>query len=304
MRLVYISVLAFLFVATFTLFVSKSALPLKEVVVPHTSDSSPQENLSPLPVLMGDVPFPALSAQAALAVDLNSGVSLYEKNREAVLLPASTTKIITALVAMDYYPSNRVVSVGPISVEGQKMGLIEGEVIRVRDLLYGLLIFSANDAAEVLAQNYPGGKERFIAAMNFKARDLNLESSVFTNPSGLETQNHVTSAEDLVRVSEVAMRSPLFRTIVGTKKIEVQSLDGAITHNLTNLNELVGEVDGVLGVKTGWTENAQENLVTYVEREDRKVMIALLGSEDRFGETRQLIDWIFENYEWREVREP
>ena len=261
-------------------------------------------SFTPIPELSDSSNFPILSAQAALAVDIDSGISLYEKNPNTPLLPASTTKIITALVAMDNYSLETNLTVGKFWVEGQKMGLREGEKIRVDDLLQGLLIFSANDAAEVLALNYPGGRSAFIDAMNEKARTLSLENSNFKNPTGLDGNGHSSTARDLVRVSEVAMRNKKFAQIVATKEKSVTSVDGKIAHKLINLNELVGKVEGVLGVKTGWTEVARENLVTYIERDGHRVMIALLGSQDRFGETEELISWIFENYKWQEVSLP
>lgn len=295
MRLLYLSLLSFVFIAT-------SALALsKENINSQVSSVANNKSFTPLPKLDEGVTFPIISAQAALAIDLDSGVTLYEKDPDKLLLPASTTKIVTALVAMDYYPSGMVLKVGKFKVEGQKMGLVEGEEMTAGDLLYGLLIFSANDAAEVLAQNFPGGRDLFIAAMNLKARQLHLENSNFINPSGLDGGNHVSTARDLIRVSEIAMQNPKFAEIVRTKEKEVKSVDGKVSHKLVNINELIGSVDGVLGVKTGWTEGARENLVTYIERNGKKVMIALLASQDRFGETRELIEWIFDNYEWKEI---
>lgn len=260
----------------------------------------------PLPVLAKGAPFPLISAQAALAIDLDSGVTLYEKDPEKKLLPASTTKIITALVAMDYYSDDTILAVKNIKIDGQKMGLKDKERIGVKELLYGLLIYSGNDAAEVLAQNYPGGREAFVFAMNQKAGQLHLDASHFTNPAGLDSDGDdiVSTARDLTRVAQVAMRSPRFAEIVKTKSITVKSFDGKIAHRLTNINELIGKVDGVLGVKTGWTENARENLVTYIKRGDHKVMLTVLSSQDRFGETEELIDWIFTNYSWQEVKTP
>jgi D-alanyl-D-alanine carboxypeptidase len=242
-----------------------------------------------------------VSGQGALAVDLNSGINLYEKNPDFPLLPASTTKIVTALVALDTYPLNQILTVGKISVDGQKMGLYFGEQMKVEDLLYGLLVYSANDAAEVLADAYPGGRGEFIIAMNEKAKELSMNHSIFQNPVGLDGTTQVSTAKDLVRASEVAMRNPEFAKIVGTKQIVLTDISGKNSYNLKNINELLGKVPGVLGVKTGWTENARENLVTYVERDGHRVMIAILGSQDRFGETKELIDWIFANYEWKEV---
>ena len=239
-----------------------------------------------------------------MAVDLASGVTLFEKDADKVLLPASTTKIVTALVAMNSFNREDVIEIGNIAVEGQKMGLRKGEKITISSLLYGLLVYSANDAAEALAQNYVGGRDNFILAMNDIVKSLHLEKTNFTNPSGLDGYgNHIVStARDLIRVSNFAMKNPEFAKIVATKEITIKSVDGKIVHKLANVNELLEKVPGVLGVKTGWTENARENLITYMERDNHKIMIAVLGSQDRFGETKELINWIFSNYSWQEVK--
>lgn len=298
-KFLYLLLLAFVLVATSVISLSQPNGHL----LPLFAQTS-ERKFAPIPTLNNTSLFPILSAQAALAVDLDSGVSLYEKNPESLLLPASTTKIVTALVALDYYSLDTPLTVGKVTVDGQKMWLKPGEEIRVRDLLYGLLVYSANDAAEVLAANYPGGRDGFIIAMNAKAKSLSLTNTIFKNPTGLDGNEQVTTARDLIRVSSVAMKNPVFAEIVGTKEKTVESVDGKIRHKLTNINELLGIVAGVKGVKTGWTEFARENLVTYIERDGHKVMIALLGSQDRFGETKELIDWIFKNYMWKEVRLP
>ena len=301
MRLLWISATTFVLIATVILAFPKSP----DFIVKDSLQEAKQEiKTKILPVISEDASFPLVSAQAAVAVDLDNRTTLYEKNSNEKFLPASTTKIITALTAMDFYPPELVLEVGNLRIEGQKMDLVEGEKIRVIDLLYGLLIYSANDAAEVLAANFPGGRDFFITSMNLKARQYGLKDSYFTNPSGLDGTTQVTTALDLEKISEAAMKNATFAKIVGTKQMTVKSADGLISHRLTNINRLVGEVDGVLGVKTGWTENARENLVTYIERDNRKIMIALLGSQDRFGETKELIDWIFSSYSWKEVRYP
>jgi len=256
----------------------------------------------PIPQLKEEVlSFPIISAQAALAIDLSSMVPLYEKNPDAPLMPASTTKIVTALVALENYPSEAILKVEGKKVEGQKMNLLKGEEITAENLIKGLLISSANDAAEVLADNFPGGREAFVKAMNQKAKELHLTNTNFKNPTGFDGQGHFSTARDLVRVSIIAMQNPKFSEIVKIKELTVQSADGQIKHELANTNKLLGE-EGVLGVKTGWTENARENLVTYLEKDDKKIMLALLGSQDRFGETKELMDWIFSSYEWKEVQ--
>ncbi len=301
----YLALLAFIFLASSAMSLSSSALSisgdLQSLIKKLPAIAQENKVFPPIPILAGSSTFPIISSQGALAVDLDSGISLYEKNSDSPLLPASTTKIVTALVAFDAYPLDQILKVGRVKVDGQKMGLRIGEEMKVLDLLYGLLVYSANDAAEVLSQNFDGGRDAFIAAMNAKAKELSMNHSNFQNPVGLDGSSQVTTAKDLVRVSEVAMRNPEFAKIVATKQITVQDASGKISYNLRNINELLGKVPGVLGVKTGWTENARENLVTYIERDGHRVMIAVLGSQDRFGETKELIDWIFGNYEWEPV---
>ncbi len=297
----------FIFISTTALSVSKqistrTSLP-KQLLV-KTSKLFP-----PNPVLGAETSFPVISAQGAMAVDLNSGTPLYEKNPTEKLLPASTAKIITALVALDIYDLDQVLTVPKgAGVDGQKMGLYTGEQITVENLLYGLLVYSANDAAMTLAGNYPTSSESsirsfdaFVTAMNEKAEDLSMKDSHFENPVGLDGIYQTTTAKDLVVASEVAMQNPVFAKIVATKSVKVADVSGKSVYYLKNINELLGNVPGVLGVKTGWTENARENLVTYIERDGHKILIAILGSQDRFGETKELIDWIFNSYEWQEV---
>jgi D-alanyl-D-alanine carboxypeptidase (penicillin-binding protein 5/6) len=295
MKLLGLSLLSFLLIST-------TALSLSKVnFFSGKNLFKTEKSYAQLPVLSTSSSFPVVSAQGAFVVDLDSGVSLFEKDPDKKLFPASTTKIITALVAMDYFPRDYVVTINNIKIDGQKMGLTKGEELKISDLLYGLLVYSANDAAETIAQNFPGGREMFVTAMNIKAKQLFLNNSHFTNPSGLDENGHFSTARDLARVAEVAMKDPEFAQIVGTKETIVKSIDGKIKHKLVNINELLGNVQGVLGVKTGWTENARENLVTYIERDNHKIMISVLGSQDRFGETKEIINWIFANYKWEEV---
>ena len=294
--------LSFVFMASFALALS----PAGAMVYQKVNDALIKREFPSNPIISKDATFPFFSAQGVLAVDLASGVTLFEKDADKALLPASTTKIITALLAMNAFNKDDVIEIGNIVVEGQKMGLKKGEKITISDLLYGLLVYSANDAAEASAQNYSGGRDNFISAMNDLTKSLHLENTNFTNPSGLDGFGNyiVSTARDLIRVSSYAMKNPEFANIVGTKEITVKSIDGKIVHKLANVNQLLGKVPGVLGVKTGWTESARENLVTYIERDNHKIMIAVLGSQDRFGETKELINWIFANYSWQEVKLP
>lgn len=301
MNLLYLSLIAFVFIASFALSLVKK-IPVFEFPGAYEVLGTTKNRLSPIPVLkLSSYYLPKISAQSAYALDLDSRISLYEKEPDERLLPASLTKIVTALVVLDHFPLDRVLKVDGLAVDGQKMGLVKDEEITVENLLYGLLIYSANDAASVLAENFSGGRDAFVFAMNQKASNLFLVNSNFSNPIGFDSPAHFSTARDLVTVSEVAMKNLAFARIVGTDRKVVTSVDGQRVHNLVNINELVGKVPGVLGVKTGWTQNAQENLVTYLERDGRRIMISVLGSTDRFEETKRLIDWIFENYEWQTV---
>lgn len=297
-KLMYLSILSFIFISTTAISINTGF----ENVITYVFPEKKVKVYSDLPVLKEGTNYPILSAQSVMAVDLTSGVTLYEKDPNRPLLPASTTKIVTALVAIDTYQPEQVLKVGRVIVEGQKMGLVTGEEIKFIDLLNGLLIYSANDAAEVLAQNHPGGRDLFIGLMNKKVKDLGLTNTHFTNPVGLDSGAQYSTTRDLVVVAKEAMKNKTFAEIVGTEEKIVKSIDGRFTHRLKNINKLLGQVEGVKGVKTGWTENARENLVTYVERDQRKVMVVVLGSSDRFGETKELIDWIYNNYTWQEVK--
>jgi serine-type D-Ala-D-Ala carboxypeptidase (penicillin-binding protein 5/6) len=304
----YLTALVFVFMSTTALSMSGK---IPEVITGAKINQKTVRVFPSVPVLSTDY-FPTVSAQGVLAVDIDSGVSLYEKNPDKKLLPASTTKIVTAITAMEYFLPDQILTVPAIGVVGQKMGLYAGEQMSFKNLLTSLLVFSANDAAEVVAANYCSlkrnqdytqdcGRQLFIEAMNEKARELSMTNSNFQNPVGLDGDMQYTTARDLIRVSEVAMRNPDFAQIVGTKQVSITDITGKSNYNLRNINTLLDTVPGVMGVKTGWTENARENLVTYLERDGRRIMIAVLGSQDRFGETRELIDWIFESYSWEDV---
>lgn len=271
--------------------------------VQGTAIDFPTPAFYPVNTSASQVPF--LSARSVLVMDKDSSVILYEKNPLLRLLPASTVKMMTSLVALEHYDLDQVLTVPPVSHEGQDIKLIAGEQIKVINLLYGLLVSSANDAALTLAQNYPGGEKAFIEAMNKKAQDLNLANSFFTNPTGMDqeelgfTSLSYTSTLDLARLSVYALKNPVFAQMVATPKMVITDITGEITHELFNINELLTFLEGVKGIKTGWTENAGECLVAYTEREGRGIISVVLGSNDRFGETQALVEWAFANHQWQ-----
>ncbi len=254
-----------------------------------------------IPPAGGNIPIPYLSARAVLVKDLETGLVLYQKDAHVSLPIASTTKIMTALVATEYFKPNSVLTVRQgAGISGSKVGFIFGEDLSFRSLLYGMLLNSGNDAAYALAENYPGGVLGFVSAMNMKSKQLNLSNTHFDNPAGFDSIKHYSSASDLVKITEEALKDSQLSRIFATKETSIVSLDKKYNHRLSNLNRLLSQVKGVLGVKTGYTEEAKENLVTYVNRDSHKILTVVLGSDDRFGESTKLIEWVYQNFTWPE----
>ncbi len=250
------------------------------------------ENIS-LPTSQNQ-PAPEISARHVFVLDKLSKTVLFQKAADSEVFPASTTKMMTALVALDKFSLDQIITVSRSYPEGQTIGLQPGEQLSIEQLLYAMLVQSGNDAAEVLAENYPGGRSAFIEAMNQKAIDLNLDHTHFANPTGLDEVGHYSSATDLARLAETAITHPEFSRIVATENAVVAN------HVLTNINELLGKVPGVLGVKTGFTDGAGQSLVTLVSRDSHPVILVVLGSTDRFGDSEKLINWIYTNFKWEE----
>lgn len=237
----------------------------------------------------------SITATSVYVYDLVNETELASKNSDVKVSPASTTKMMTAYVAANFYNINDVVRVGRVSTVGSKMELVFGEMISVESLLYGLLVKSANDAAEVLASNFPGTspREEFVATMNVVATSLGMNSTNFVNPSGLDNPNQTTTAKDMYLLARRIISDKNLSKIVSTSDVSVYSTNPERVRNLKNTNLLLGSIDGVKGVKTGWTEDSGENLVTWIERGGRSYIISLFGSDNRFGETVEIINQIF-----------
>jgi len=259
-----------------------------------------------IPVYQGSLPpqntIASLSASAIYIMDRDSGAILYQKNSDAPRYPASTAKMMTAIVSRKVYSLDRVLTVKEAAfTTGTVAGLKLGEEITVENLLKALLIPSGNDAALVLGENHPFGYQGFVTQMNQLATALHLSKTTFHNVSGLDSDNELSSARDLAILANELMKDPVLRSIVGTSQTKVTDQSGQQVHYLKSTQELYGEVPGVVGIKTGTTENAGENLITEIDRGDHKVIIVVLGSTDRFGETKYLINWVFSHYEWQTV---
>lgn len=249
------------------------------------------------PVNKGLTP-PTISAAAALIEDVETKNILFTKDSDNRVPIASTTKLMTALLAAEYFKPNEVLTVPEVAVvSGSTMNLKVGEKLTLRSLLYGMMLNSGNDAAFTVAANYPGGVSSFVARMNQKAAELNLKNTNFTNPAGFDDTDHFSSAADLAKIAEASSANSQLARIVSTKQTMVASIDKTLIHSLKNLNKLL-DIPGVLGMKTGTTPLAKENLVSLVERNNHRVIIVVLGSNDRFGESEKLIEWTYKNYVW------
>lgn len=305
MKSTLISVLLLLFgvaiAATLPFIVSSSESFLLAFAIPQNNSNIAGIEKYNIPPFSKNIPAPVISARAIFVRDLTSGAVLYQKDANLSVSIASTTKIMTALVASAYFKPNSELTVNlAANTPGSKVGLQAGEKLSFRSILYGMLLNSGNDAAFALAENYPGGVAGFVLAMNKKARELNLTNTHFDNPAGFDSPQHYSSAKDLATITEEALKDPALDKIFATKETSIISLDKKYTHQLANLNKLLTQVKGVLGVKTGYTDLAKENLVTLVNRDGHKVLTVVLGSDDRFGESTELIEWIYKNFIWPE----
>jgi len=252
--------------------------------------------INPVPYLKNPFYFPETSAEGVYVVDLPSFTPILERNKHIKFLPASTAKIITALVAFDIYKTDQIITVKKTISEGQLMELNIGEKITVENLLYGLLVHSGNDAAYVLADNH--GFEKFIDLMNKKAKELKMMDSYFKNPAGLDENNQYTTPFDLALAARVLLENPYLAKIVSTKEITISDVDFKYFHKLTNVNKLLGEIAGLGGLKTGYTEEAGENLVSFYKKNGHQFIIVILKSQDRFYDTTNVINWIEENIDY------
>lgn len=276
--------------------------------VPKTSPVALTEEIElpsppPFPVnKTGQIP-PEITAAGVFIEDIPSGIVLYAKNESQRFPLASTTKIVTALVALDHYRLEDILTVKTVMGKGRTMGLITGEQLTFESLLYGALVHSANDAAYAIAENYPGGVEKFVEMMNKKAASFYLSNTHFTEPVGFDDQNQYTTPADLAKLAKAALDNKIFAKMVGIRNITVSDVGYTYFHPLNNVNELLGKIPGVAGVKTGFTQNAGEILVSTVRKNEKSVIFVVLKSQNRFGETATLIDWVFSNFVWMPIEE-
>lgn len=240
---------------------------------------------------------PSVSAEGAVLVDGSSGRVLYEKNSDKRLYPASTTKIMTALVTLETLdelglgPDSKViVPVEAAGVEGSSLYLKAGEKLSLEELLYGLMLQSGNDSAEAIAVCVGGTRETFVEKMNLKAEQLGCSGTHFVNPSGLFDENHYTTAGDLAIIAAEAMEREDFREIVGAQKWASEETD----RSFVNKNKTVFNYEGGNGVKIGFTKKSGRTLVASAEREGKELIAVVLRDGNWFNDAYALMDYGFE----------
>lgn len=239
------------------------------------------------------------SALACVVIDEASGRILLSHNADAALPMASTTKVMTALLAIEHGDPDAPVtcSRNAFGVPGTSIYLAQGETLTLRQMLYGLMLASGNDAATAIAEHIGGTVEAFCSMMTARAAELGCTSTVFLTPHGLPQEGHYTSARDLARIAREAMRHDLFREIVGTQRATIPWEGRDYDRVLNNKNKLLATYEGATGIKTGYTKKAGRCLVFGAERDGMRIIGVVLNCSDWFNEAARLMDAAFERYE-------
>lgn len=249
--------------------------------------------------VVATVSVPGISAQSAILIEAESGEVVYEKNALVRLPMASTTKIMTAIIAIENTDPAMMVEISPLAVgvEGSSIYLYKGERLSMENLLYALLLESANDAAAAIAIAVAGSIEAFADLMNQKAAELRLTDTHFTNPHGLDDEEHYTTASDLAKIAAYCMRNDLFRTIVATQRMTIPLNDTEGVRLLLNHNRLLRSYEGTIGLKTGYTKRSGRCLVSAAERDGVTLIAVTLNAPDDWDDHRQMFDYGFDKYE-------
>lgn len=253
-----------------------------------------------LPSYAEETPFasPSLSAKSALLMEAESGRIVCEKNAHTRLPMASTTKIMTALVALELASPSTVIRTDEraVGTEGSSIYLCEGEELTLEELLYALMLESANDAAVAIAIGICGDEQTFVNAMNTKATSLGLTNTHFANPHGLDAEAHYTTAYELAIIARAALQNPLLKTIVSTRKTTIPHQDTDGVRLLVNHNKMLRLYDGCIGVKTGFTQKSGRCLVSAAERNGVTMIAVTIDSPDDWNDHTKLLDYGFAHY--------
>ena len=265
-----------------------------------------EENITEEAVSNNVTERPSINSKRFVIYDRISKTIIGGKDEKIRSAMASTTKIMTATIVIENANLNDEVTISSKAggTGGSRLGLKSGDKITVNDLLYGLMLRSGNDAAVALAEHVGGSVEKFAEIMNKKAEELKLTNTHFVTPHGLDNSEHYTTAYELAKLTDYAMQNEKFANIVGTKTTTIYINNQA--RQITNTNELLGVLNGVVGVKTGFTNNAGRCLVTETKRNDMDIITVVLGADTKKFRTKdsiRLIEYTFSNYEMVNIQE-
>lgn len=236
-----------------------------------------------------------ISAVSAIVIEAETGTVLWEKNADERRAMASTTKIMTALLTIEAGDLDREFTVDPLAilVEGTSMGLREGDRVSRRDLLYGILLPSGNDAANAAAVSVAGSIGKFVEMMNLRALELGFCDTHFATPSGLDAEGHYTTARELAQLTAYAMQDETFREVVSCQSAKVEFGNPPYSRTLYNSNKMLKRYDGAVGVKTGFTDNARRCLVSAAERDGVTLIAVTLNAGDDWNDHAKMLDYGF-----------
>lgn len=246
-------------------------------------------------------PLSQVSATAYYVWDVESKTVLAEKNSEERLPPASTVKLLTAMVALDLYEADQKFTIASEDIWENQLGLQVGESYSRDDLLAALLISSSNEAAYSLARQHPEGISGFVQAMSEKAQAIGLTSTKLQNPAGFDHPDQFSTALDLSRLAQVALTYPDIARLVATPIIDITPQPNQRLISLRSTNALLTQDPTAHGIKTGTTPLAKEVLISQFDRNGHQIEVVVLGSQQRYVDTQLLLDWVLREYVWVEL---
>lgn len=248
-----------------------------------------------------EAPLTDLTATSVYVLTQENGEVVFEYNSNTDYAPASTTKLMTALVVRQLYPLEQVVLIPTVSFADAHQSLAAGQSYTVNELLAALLVSSDNTAAYALASAHPQGFAGFIQEMNKTARVLDLTNTHFTNPAGFDDPNHRSTARDLGQLFRAALRDPELAALLSTSQRPLRRANGTIVFTLHNTHQLLSSDLRVQAGKTGTTNEAKQVLITLLKTATHPYIVVLLGSDDRYTETSRLADWVDQRYTWQTI---
>ncbi|MCL6591033.1 MAG: D-alanyl-D-alanine carboxypeptidase [Firmicutes bacterium] len=241
---------------------------------------------------------PPVHSSSSILIESKSGMVLFAKAPEQRRAPASTTKMMTAITALELGNLQRIICVSPraANTPGSSLWLRPGEKLRLKDLLTGMMLHSGNDGSIAVAEGVAGSMERFVELMNLKAKEIGALNTNFRNPHGLRAPSHYTTALDLALIARYGLADPRFAGLVKQKTAVIKWVEGKKEMALANTNRLLWSLEGADGVKTGTTNEAGHCLVASATRDGRQMIAVVLNSTDRWGDCARLLNYGFSNF--------